>query len=220
MPRFTRRSTKKAGSAPGTLIHVGERRTDHVRLSMMHYEGERLIEQTVDRIEAVLPLIKPETTTWINIDGIHDVDLIAHIGETFRVHPLTLEDILNTTARPKDELFDDYLFVLLKMVRYDTTEQRIQSEQISLILGQTVLLSFQEAVGDVFDPVRERIRKGKGRIREAGGAYLAYALIDASWIITSSFWKSWVNGWKAWKRISTRPPTPACWKRSTPSAGS
>ncbi|BBO91124.1 magnesium/cobalt transporter CorA [Desulfosarcina ovata] len=179
MSRLTRKSTKTAGSAPGTLIHVGEKKTDRVHLSMMHYAGAELIEQSLDGIETALPRLKPGATTWINIDGIHDVTLIEQIGRLFHIHPLTLEDILNTTMRPKDEAFDEYLFVVLKMVRYDATDCLITAEQISLILGENVLLSFQEAAGDVFEPVRERIRKGKGRIRTAGCDYLAYALLDA-----------------------------------------
>jgi len=179
MPRFPHKALKKVGSSPGTLVHVGERKLDKVRLSVMHYTADSLVERTLDGVEEGLDLFKKGATTWINIDGTHDVALMEEIGRRQGIHPLTLEDVLNTTQRPKSEVFDDYLFVVLKMLRYDTDEKSIASEQVSLILGENILISFQEAAGDVFEPVRERIRKGKGRIRGAGCDYLAYALIDA-----------------------------------------
>jgi magnesium transporter len=158
---------------------VGEKRTDDIHFSLLHYDADALTERPLNRVEEALPLLKPAATTWINIDGIHDIALMEHIGRHFGLHPLTLEDVLNTTQRPKAEAFDDYLFVVLKMLHYDADQDRISSEQISLILGQNILISFQEAAGDVFEPVRQRIRKGKGRIRAGGCDYLAYALIDA-----------------------------------------
>ncbi len=179
MSRFTRKSSKKAGSSPGTLVHVGEKKTDDIHLSMLHYSADALMERSLNRVEEALPLLKPAATTWVNIDGIHDIAFMEHIGRHYGIHPLTLEDVLNTTQRPKAEAFDDYLFVVMKMLHYDSKEELISSEQISLILGKNVLISFQEKAGDVFEPVRERIRKGKGQIRTKGCDYLAYALIDA-----------------------------------------
>ena len=179
MSRFPHKALKKVGSSPGTLVHVGERKIDKVRLSVIHYTADSLTERTLDAVEEGLDLVKQGATTWINIDGTHDVSLMENIGRRQGIHPLTLEDVLNNTLRPKSEVFDNYLFVVLKMLRYDTDEKSIASEQISLILGENILISFQEAAGDVFEPVRDRIRKGKGRIRGAGCDYLAYALIDA-----------------------------------------
>jgi len=179
MSRLSHKALKKVGSSPGTLVHVGERRIDKVRLSVMHYTADSLTERTLGAVEEGLDLAKKGATTWINIDGTHDVALMENIGRRQGIHPLTLEDVLNNTLRPKSEVFDDYLFVVLKMLRYDTDEKSVTSEQISLILGENILISFQEAAGDVFEPVRDRIRKGKGRIRGCGCDYLAYALIDA-----------------------------------------
>ncbi|HSO20156.1 MAG TPA: magnesium/cobalt transporter CorA [Desulfosarcina sp.] len=179
MPRLTRRTLKKVGSAPGTLVHVGEQKTDAVHLSLMHYHPGELIEHALEKVEDGLALLREGTTTWINIDGIHDVDFMEHLGKQHGIHPLTLEDVLNTTQRPKAEVFDDYLFVVLKMLHYDSGKKSVGAEQVSLIVGPQILVSFQEAAGDVFEPVRERIRKGKGRIRGGGSDYLAYALIDA-----------------------------------------
>jgi magnesium transporter len=179
MPRFIRKSLKSAGSPPGTLVHVGEKKTDETRLALLHFDADTLLERSLEHVDEALPLLKPGTTTWINIDGIHDISLMENIGKEYGIHPLTLEDILNTTQRPKAEAFDDYFFIVIKMLRYDAEKDLILAEQVSLILGKTVLISFQEDVGDVFAPVRERIRKGKGRIRTGGCDYLAYALIDA-----------------------------------------
>jgi len=179
MPRFIRKSLKQAGSSPGTLIHVGDKKTQEVRISVMHYDAETLTEKPLSRIEAALPLLRPDATTWVNIDGIHDIAFMEDIGVHFGIHPLTLEDVLNTTQRPKAEAFEKYLYIVMKMLDFDSSEGLITSEQISLIVGAHVLITFQEAAGDVFAPVRERIRKGKGRIRSAGCDYLAYALIDA-----------------------------------------
>ena len=175
----SRRTLKKAGSSPGTLVHVGEKRTDTVHLSLMHYSAGKLIERTLDKVEDGLALADSSATTWINIDGIHDVTFMEHLGKQHGIHPLTLEDVLNTTQRPKAEAFDDYLYVVLKMMRYDIAGDAVAAEQVSLIIGPHILVSLQEAAGDVFEPVRERIRKGKGRIRAGGSDYLAYALIDA-----------------------------------------
>ena len=119
------------------------------------------------------------TVTWINVDGLHEVDIIEKTGAYFGIHPLVLEDILHTGQRPKTEDFGDYIFTVVKMLFYDVQKEEIVAEQMSMILGPRYVISFQETQGDVFDPNRERIRNGKGRIRKAGADYLAYVLIDA-----------------------------------------
>jgi len=113
------------------------------------------------------------------VDGIHQVEVLELLGECFGLHPLVLEDILNTDQRPKMEDFSEYIFVVLKTFSYNDQSDEVEPEQISLILGPSLVLSFQERAGDVFDPIRERIRNGKGRIRRMGADYLAYALLDS-----------------------------------------
>ena len=179
MPKFIKKISKKAGAAPGTLIHIGEKKTDKVRITVMDYDPDHLREQVLDAIEETFRFKDLSTTTWINIDGIHDVEPIDKIGKHYNIHPLTLEDIVNTGHRPKAEDFEEYAYFTLKMLHLDEQNDEIRSEQISLVLGKNVLISFQEARGDVFAPIRERIRKGKGRIRKSGCDYLAYALLDA-----------------------------------------
>ena len=177
MPRFIKKGQPRVGSAPGTLEHIGEKRIEQPRMTLMTYGGDSLDEQ---EIQVLTRFPEPtDTVAWLNIDGIHDLTMIEQIGQCFGIHPLTQEDIVNTGQRPKVEEFDDYLFLVLKMLRYDETKEIIVAEQVSVILGSNWLISFQEMQGDVFDPVRERLRRGKGRIRIAGSDYLAYTLIDA-----------------------------------------
>ena len=179
MLKLIKKSTKKAGSAPGTLVHIGEKRDARIQITLTDYDTDGLQERKIEDIETVFPLKESHTKSWINVDGIHDVDLIQRLGTHFGIHPLTLEDILNTGQRPKVEEFEGYVFMVFKMLLYDSDREEVRAEQISLVMGEHYLMSFQEIPGDVFDPVRERIRKGKGRVRKAGCGYLAYALIDA-----------------------------------------
>jgi len=138
-----------------------------------------LEEKEAKEVEECFPFKDKPTITWINIDGIQRIDVIEKIGKHFNLHPLALEDIVNTGQRPKMEDFVDYIFVVLKMLYYDEKERETKAEQLSLVLGPNWVISFQENEGDVFDPIRERIRADKGRIRKMGADYLVYALIDA-----------------------------------------
>jgi len=185
MPRFIEKASKKVGLPPGTLVHVGERKTEKTRITIIDYDEAQFQEKEAKTIEECFPFKDKPTVTWINIDGIHEVDIVEKIGKHFGIHPLILEDIVHTGQRPKMEDFDDYIFVVLKMLYYDERESRIKVEQVSLILGSNFVISFQEQAGDVFNPIRERIRNAKGRIRKTGADYLAYALTDA--IVDSYF---------------------------------
>ena len=166
---------------PGTLVHVGERKVDQVRISLIDYDEGTVQERTVERVEDCFPFKDTPTVTWINIDGLHEVEVIEKLGRYFDLHPLLMEDILSTHQRPKLEDFDHYLFVVLKMITSGSGEEEheLEHEQVSLILGPNYVISFQERGGDVFEQVRERIRKKKGRIRKMGSDYLAYALLDS-----------------------------------------
>ncbi len=179
MPRFFKRQLKKAGASPGTLVHIGDQKVDETRITLIDYDEAHLQERVLDSIEEALPLKDLPTVTWINIDGLHEIDTVEKVGQHFNIHPLVLEDILNTGQRPKTEEFEDLIFVVLKMLHYNENSGQISSEQFSLVLGSNFLITFQEIQGDVFRTVRERIRKSKTRIRKAGCDYLAYALIDA-----------------------------------------
>ena len=176
---FMTRFTKKPGLAPGTLVHVGEKKVEKVRIRMIDYDEANLEEREMETLEECVPYKDKPTVTWINIDGIHEVDIIEKIGNNFGLHPLVLEDIVHTGQRPKMEDFESYIFIVMKMLSYDEEENQIKEEQFSLVLGQNYIITFQERVGDVFELVRNRLRKSKGRIRKRPPDYLAYALIDA-----------------------------------------
>jgi magnesium transporter len=179
MAKLIKKHSRKAGLPPGTLVHIGKRKAESVRITIIDYDEERFQEKQISAIEECFPFRESKTVTWINIDGIHDVSLIEKLGKQFELHPLILEDILNTEQRPKLEDFEKYLFIVLKMLSYDDKEQTIEAEQVSLVVGPNFVISFQERVGDVFEQIRDRIRNAKGRVRKMGADYLGYTLIDA-----------------------------------------
>jgi magnesium transporter len=177
--KFFKKTSKKAGMSPGVLVHVGEQKVETARITLISYDQSRFEEKELKRIEESFAYKDTPPVSWINIDGLHQVELIEKIGTHFNIHPLTQEDIVNTGQRPKMEDFEEYVYLIFKMLQFDDTTGHITSEQVSVVLGPHYLLSFQEAEGDVFNSVRERIQKGRGRIRKSGPDYLAYALIDA-----------------------------------------
>jgi magnesium transporter len=160
-------------------VFVGEKRSEKVKLSVINYDGSNFQEKEVRSVGEALSIRKKSSVTWLNIDGVHQPEIIEQVGKIFGVHPLLLEDIANTGQRPKMEDFDDYIFVVLRMLRFDEKENQTKTEQISMVFGADFVVSFQEREGDVFDIIRERLRNNKGRIRKMGADYLAYSLIDA-----------------------------------------
>lgn len=179
MPRPTHRRSRKTGLPPGSLIHIGERKTERTRIAIIDYDEKNFEEKKAKTVEECFPFKDKATVTWINVDGVHDSDIIGKMGEHFGVHPLILEDIMNTAQRPKMEDMGDYIFIVVRMISFEAKKKGVLSEQVSLIVGSNFVISFQEGEGDVFDPIRERIRSDKGRLRKMGPDYLAYALIDA-----------------------------------------
>ncbi len=179
MSRLVKKSSKKKGLPPGSLVYIGDEKTHKTRISVIDYDSNDFSEVGIEKIEDCFKFKEKPTVTWINIDGIHEVEKIEKIGKHFDIHPLVLEDIIHTDQRPKMEDFEKYIYVVLKMLHYNESKNEIIAEQISLVLGNNFVLSFQEFQGDVFDSVRERIRNNKGRIRKTGADYLTYSLIDA-----------------------------------------
>jgi magnesium transporter len=170
--------SKKAGLPPGTLIHIGKRMTDDIRISVIDYDQENFSEIICVKPEDSFSFKDSHTVSWINIDGLHDIPAITKIGDHFNLHPLLLEDIVNTSQRPKAEEFEDLLFLTLKMHGISKDRKSIVSEQLSFILGDNWLLSFQEKQGDIFDDFRKRLREGTGNTRKRGADYLLYRLLD------------------------------------------
>jgi magnesium transporter len=180
MGRVVRRTTKRPGTPPGTVVHTGVRRLDEVRVQCLRIDPSQVHEEIWEEIP--LDLRVPglgEGLLWVNVDGLHDVGLLERLGQGMGFHALAMEDVASIGQRPKLEEFDDHLFVVIHMLRFDEEHLRVEDEQVSLMFGPGYLFSFQETPGDVFEHVRERLRAGKGRIRGRGSDYLAYALIDA-----------------------------------------
>jgi magnesium transporter len=173
------RTSKMAGLAPGTLIHIGEQKIERSRIRVLDYDETQVDEREIRTVEEAFPFKGKPTVTWISIDGIHDKEIIEKIGCHFDIHPLLLEDIMNTNQRPKVEDFGDYIFIVLKTLSHEEGGDRVSAEQVSLVVSRDVVISFQERENAIFEPLRERIRNGKGRVRKMGTDYLAYSIIDA-----------------------------------------
>ncbi len=178
MRKIIGKSAAKAGLAPETLVHVGERRTIVPDITIVDYDAQHFTEHLVHTIEECRPFRDTPTVTWIHVAGLHDIEVLQELAGCYGIHPLVMEDILNTHQRPKVEEFDGYLFLVLKSLTIEREKVEIAAEQISLILGPNVVISFEEAPAGAFDAVRERIRNERGRIRSAGADYLAYCLMD------------------------------------------
>jgi len=177
--------SKKAGLPPGTLVHIGEKRPEAVHIAYLDYDEQNFQEKQSVSVEECLPFKDTATITWINIDGIDEIPIIEKIGKAYDLHPLILEDIVTAGQRPKFDMYDKCAYVVLKMLTYSYANQVVESEQVSIVFGANFVLSFQEKIGDIFNPIRDRIRSGKGKIRKMGADYLAYSLIDA--IVDSYF---------------------------------
>ena len=178
MLKLFRKTARKVGLPPGTLVQVEEKKAEKARISIIDYDKAQFQEKEAATVEECFPFKDKPSVTWININGVYQVEVIEKIGAHFGIHPLVLEDIMHTVQRPKMEDFEDYIFVVVKMIYYDEKDNEIKAEQFSIILGPNFVISFQEKEGDAFDHVRERIRRNKGRIRKMKADYLAYSLID------------------------------------------
>jgi len=172
------RRGKKAGMPPGTPVFVGERKRDVIDISIIDYSRQHIEEIQNAGLDDCMRLRDSPNITWINVNGIHDVNAIQTLANLFGLHPLTTEDISNTNQRPKVEEFDDYILFALKMLSYAEDKNTIENENVSLVLGENYVISFQERGGDVLDPLRQRIRSGKGKIRGEGADYLVYSIMD------------------------------------------
>ena len=172
------RRIKKPGLVPGTLVHAGPQKAERVRITVIDYDEAHFEEKEVQSVEECFAFRAKPTITWINVDGLHDVSVIEKLGLHYGIHPLLLEDILHPAQRPKAEDFQNYVYIVLRMLTADGEDGAIVSEQVSIVVGDNFVITFQETPGDVFDPIRDRIRTDKGRIRKMGADYLAYSLLD------------------------------------------
>jgi len=179
MPQQKKRS-RKAGLPPGALVHIGEKWSEQARISVMQYNEETLREKELANARELPVPSDMSLTTWIHVDGLHDTAILEQLGDEFDLHPLVLEDILNTDHRPKMEDMGPYIFIVLKTFAADVPSlAEVKPEQVSLIFGTNFVLSLQEKESNLLVPIRERLRQNKGKIRKAGADYLAHAILDA-----------------------------------------
>jgi magnesium transporter len=173
-----KRTSSKAGMPPGTLIHIGEGTGEPSRFAVILYDETGYEEYECTTPDELFQKIDDKRTTWINVTGLEQTNYIQAVSEHFGIHPLNQEDIVNTEQRPKVEEYEEYLYLVIRMLMADAPGN-IEAEQVSIIIGKNWIVSFQERPGDVFESVRNRLRTGKGRIRRGGADFLLYALVDA-----------------------------------------
>ena len=154
------RRSKKSGLPPGTPVYVGEEEPLPARISVISYDETSYEERTVENASEIIEDLRSPDITWVNVNG------------------LIQEDIVNTQQRPKVEEYEDHVFFVLKMITYNEKTEEVEIEQVSIILGNYYIVSFQERAGDCFEAIRQRIRENKGIVRKMGADYLAYSLID------------------------------------------
>ncbi len=178
MARFIKSRKKSQGSMPGSLIFIGNRKMEKTEIHLMTYNKEQVWEQMVERVEDIPEAVPGESILWVNIYGLQDTVLIGKAGERFLIPSLELEDILNTDQRPKMVENEKNISLFLKVLEYNKDIKKVTGDQITIVLGESFVVTFQEKRGHYFEPVRERIRNGRGRIRNKGADYLTYVLVD------------------------------------------
>ena len=178
MPKSSRKMAQKAGMPPGSLVYLGKKEHLPAKITVIQYRDADFVENEYDAFNQCLPLDHREGVTWINVQGISQIKNLEQVGSYFNIHPLVLEDILDIEQRPKIEDYEDYLYIVLQTISHTPEAEEVGAEQVSLILGPHYVISFHDGDGDIFAPIRERLLRGKGRIRKLGADYLAYAIID------------------------------------------
>ena len=178
MSPSTSKRIRKFGLPPGTPVFTGRKKTERLNAAIMHYGPDRLEETQSHEMEACFPHRDTDDVSWITITGLHDTEKIDALCRHFGIHPLVSEDILNIHQRPKVEIFDDYIFITLKILDFKKDTRHIGIDQVSLILGDGYVLMFQEEQESLFDTLRKRIRESKGRVRRMKSDYLLYAILD------------------------------------------
>ena len=172
------KASKKIGLPPGSIVYVGEQKVERVKITLTEYDETNIEICEIKSVDEIDPFTDTPQVTWVSVCGLHETDFLIQIGEKFKVHPLVLEDILNTETRPKIEITDDYLFIVLKLITYNAEHKILESEQVSFILGNSFVFSFMERNDEIFNPIKERIKNQLGKLRKKGSDYLLYVLMD------------------------------------------
>ncbi|MDR2838477.1 MAG: magnesium/cobalt transporter CorA [Azonexus sp.] len=170
--------SKKVGLPAGSLVHIGERKAEETRVTLIAYDAAGIDETLLETPAACRECRPGREKFWLNVHGLHEPEVLKEIGRRFNIHPLALEDILNTDQRPKADDYGDYLYLVARIFDYHPETQEISSEQVSFVIGENYVLSFQERATGNFAAVRDWLRGDRGRIRQLGADYLAYALLD------------------------------------------
>jgi len=178
MARFLKLKKENIGLSPDAIQLRGEKQSNFTRLRIFDFDAKNIEEREVQNINEISPLEKTKTTSWFNIDGLHDSNLMQEISGNFELDTLIVSDIMNTHSRPKIHEYDNCIYISVKMLQSDEINKEISSENLVLILKENILLTFQEKVGDVFEPIRERLRKNRKRIRSSGPDYLTFSVLD------------------------------------------
>jgi len=177
VPKFIKKRSKKIGLPPGTLVHIGEIKSA-TKIKVLEYDESGFQERELVNLDECFLFKNEPTVTWVNVTGVHQVEILDKMGPCFGLHPLVLEDILNTDQRSKLEEYGQDLFIVLKMLSFDERSGEIAAEQVSLVLRSNAVFSFLEKEGEMFTSLEERLRNGKGRLRKMGADYLLYSLLD------------------------------------------
>jgi magnesium transporter len=178
MARLIKRKSRPVGLAPGSLVYTGQVDTGKIHLSIIEYTEEKLIEKDYVSIDECLEYLGSPSMTWIQVYGVSNPAMVAAIGKHFKFHPLVLEDILNTGQRSKLDIYQDQVFIVVRLLQYDKLAKELKDEQVSIVFGPNYLVCFLEHDEDIFKPIKDRLRQGSNRIRKQGSDYLAYTLLD------------------------------------------
>lgn len=178
MSKNYKQHKKEIGLSPQELVFRGDQKIDQTSLHIINFDEKDVHEQQIIEINEIEPYLTTESITWLNINGLHDLNLLKNIGEKCNLSNLMLSDVLETNARPKIHEYDNWVFISIKMLQFQEETNSISTENFSLIFNENMLISFQEKKGDVFEPVRERIRHQKRTLRSSRGDYLVFALLD------------------------------------------
>ena len=178
MAESTSTASEKSGLPPGSLVHVGDRLEAVTRMTVVEYGKDQIAEHDIQQVEELFKYKSSDAVTWVIIEGLTNVDIVARIGEAFGIHQLVLEDVFNTHQRPKFEDYDDHLYIVLKCLLPENDKFTVTYEQISLLVFENFVFLFKEKSDELFQPLMQRIKARKGRIRSLGADYLTYAILD------------------------------------------
>jgi magnesium transporter len=178
MTKVLKKVSEKKGMSPGSLVYVGEEDPKDTKISIIDYNKDELNEKITNKIKDCLIFKNNKNVSWLQINGLKNTELIKELGKYYDIHHLILEDILNTNQRPKIEIFDNYIFTVLNILNFDKENNKIISEQISLILGKNFVISFLENENSIFDLLKTRIKNKKSILRNSEVDFLFYAILD------------------------------------------